>query len=292
MSIYPSTTVAPGAPIVSSETFLNSAGTAFDPVTVDVKWDGPGLTATTWTYPTNTQIVKVSVGVYTVSIPSTVSGEYHVRWEGKDGTGTIQNADEYVFLVGVETVGAASSWPYAQGYCDVSDITARVLSGSWDPLNNKQERPSVSQVERWIQEYSSAMDLALGKAGYTLPLTTTAGATGSNLPIQVVAHLRNICAQAVAGEVEAARHGAFDKNKDSQAEFRIKFYDDLMARLENGTDPLTLFGIEGAWEPDPDPAQAIQIGNLTDLSGNAKTPIFTTGSLGIFDPTINANNPF
>lgn len=78
--------------------FKNSAGTLTDPTTVVLKWRvGPDGAVTTWTYLTDAQIVRGSVGLYRADITVTAAGLHYFRWVG---TGAVVAAEEGTFSVG------------------------------------------------------------------------------------------------------------------------------------------------------------------------------------------------
>lgn len=58
-----------------------------DPTTVRLKTRDPSGTITTYTYPTDIEIVKTSTGIYYAQITLDESGKWHYRWEGSGGAG-------------------------------------------------------------------------------------------------------------------------------------------------------------------------------------------------------------
>jgi len=67
-----------------------------DPTTVKVKWKTPAGVVTTWTYLTNSEVVKDAVGYYHANLNLTEAGTWNYRWEG---TGTAQGANQDSFIV-------------------------------------------------------------------------------------------------------------------------------------------------------------------------------------------------
>lgn len=63
--------------------FKNLAGVFVDPGQVRVKVRDPKRIITTYTYPTNPEIVKDAVGKYHFDLAAAKTGIYCVRWEGK-----------------------------------------------------------------------------------------------------------------------------------------------------------------------------------------------------------------
>ncbi len=79
-------------------TFENAAGTDTDPAgTIIFKYKNPAGTITTYTYPTDAELVKDATGVYYVDISVDADGTWQYRAES--GTGQGQSADEKAFFV-------------------------------------------------------------------------------------------------------------------------------------------------------------------------------------------------
>lgn len=76
--------------------FTNQAGSPTDPTAVICKIKTPGGTVTTYTYGTDPEIVKDSVGSYHLDHIATQEGTYKYRWEG---TGAVQAAEDGRFYV-------------------------------------------------------------------------------------------------------------------------------------------------------------------------------------------------
>lgn len=76
--------------------FTTSAGTATDPGVVRFKFRTPAGVTTTYTYLTDAQLVKDSVGNYHVDLNASESDKWPYRWEA---TGTGQSAAEDEFFV-------------------------------------------------------------------------------------------------------------------------------------------------------------------------------------------------
>lgn len=83
------------ARVDTSPGFKNSAGTLTDPTAVKVRWKAPSGAVTTWTYLTDSQVVKDSVGMYHADIPITLAGTHYYGWLG---TGAVGAAEEGTFL--------------------------------------------------------------------------------------------------------------------------------------------------------------------------------------------------
>lgn len=73
-----------------------TGGALTDPTTVKVIWKTPAGVSTTWTYPTNFELVKDAVGQFHADISVTAGGSWYFRWEG---TGTAQGANQASFTV-------------------------------------------------------------------------------------------------------------------------------------------------------------------------------------------------
>lgn len=89
--------------ISTSTAFTDSAGTAFDPATVTIRFQSPlAKTATSFTYPTDSEIVKDNTGEYHLDIDTDIehaAGTWRYDIKGKDGSGNSRGADEGEFEV-------------------------------------------------------------------------------------------------------------------------------------------------------------------------------------------------
>ncbi len=74
--------------------FKNAAGTPIDPTTVQFKFTTPALVTTTYTYPSDAQLVKDSTGNYHVDIDANTNGTWRVRFQSS-GTGQAAAEDEF-----------------------------------------------------------------------------------------------------------------------------------------------------------------------------------------------------
>lgn len=79
-----------------SGAFTDAAEDAQDPTVVIFKFTNPSGNTTTYTYDTDAELVKDSVGNYHVDVDADESGRWYTRWEA---TGTGQAADEELFFV-------------------------------------------------------------------------------------------------------------------------------------------------------------------------------------------------
>jgi hypothetical protein len=162
-------------------------------------------------------------------------------------------------------------YPFPYGYCQISDVEARINAGSWDATRTGA-RPSVAQVDAFIGDGATQIDLTLGKRGYTIPLTPAVGQTISPL---VFALLQQINAALATAAVERTRHGSEDENEDSNASYWMTWADDMLARLEDGADNLTIFGVAGTFEPQADQSLAVSMGSTYEADGTVSQPMFT-----------------
>jgi len=85
-----------GAVVRVTGTFTNAAGSPTDPTTVIFKFKNPLGVTTTYTYPTDSQLVKSSTGIYYVDVNADISGAWRTRFYS---TGTGKAADEDFFMV-------------------------------------------------------------------------------------------------------------------------------------------------------------------------------------------------
>lgn len=76
------------------------SGTATNPTAVTCKVKKPGVSATTYTYGTDSELTRPSTGNYelalSVDYDSTYVGEWYYQWRG---TGTCQAVEEGMFIV-------------------------------------------------------------------------------------------------------------------------------------------------------------------------------------------------
>lgn len=68
----------PGTAVTLTAPFTTPAGVAVDPTTVTFKTKSPAGTITSYVYLTDAALVKVSVGIYALTITPTVSGAWYV----------------------------------------------------------------------------------------------------------------------------------------------------------------------------------------------------------------------
>jgi hypothetical protein len=276
-----------GQPDNISVAFTSPSGVAFDPPTaVKVTYAGPGQTATTKTYPTDTVVIRDGVGAYHVAIPDNLDGIWSFRWEGYDVTPdpiVAVDGSVYIFPSPFKPLATGSGVPFGTGYASVADVAARIAAGSWDPTKSNAF-PTAVQTAQFLIEASADVDMVLAKSGYTVPLTPSSNAPGGVIQPQAYSILRKIASALAAGHVEMVRHGSMQHNADKQGDDWITYADDLLTRIETGDDNLTIFGAAGAFEMQPDPAGVISNGNLIydvgtdtllDHSGQPGVPAFT-----------------
>lgn len=67
--------------------FRNDEGTDVDPTTVAIRVLSPSKVETTYTYGTDAEVTKSSVGDYAADITPDESGRWHFRWQ-TTGSGT------------------------------------------------------------------------------------------------------------------------------------------------------------------------------------------------------------
>jgi hypothetical protein len=229
-------------------------------------------------------IVNDSAGVYHRDVFCVQIGNFTGTFAAASpGSGAAEDINTwYVSAAPITTLGSTSGYPFAFGYCDIPHVAARVLT--WNPQGNSAQAPTITQTNYFIAEASADLDLRLARNGYTIPLVAQPGKT---IQPQVYLYLRTIVAELVAGSVLRSRHGSYDPTsaESKEAEFHITLADDLITSIEDGTTNLTVFGIAGPFEPDVDPAKAIQIPNLYDsTTGLPQTARFTNAKLAVFDP--------
>lgn len=258
-------------------TFVNAAGTPYNPTVVTYTYWTEGV-AEQSVFTPNSSITNPATGSFVLSYEPPQTGDWYFSISG-DGTA----AQEWIVSVNPSfATPNATGWPNGFGYCKISDITARVLGGQWNP-DLANQWPGKGQVNQWISEVSSLMDSVLAKRGYQLPLTVIPGFPGGQILPQAYFILQNICAAYVTNHVEQARHGSVEENKDSNADAWLQYADDLMLRLSTGDDDLIAWGVYGTFEPELDPSSGLQLGSMIDpVSGDTTEPLFSRESMSSF----------
>ena len=79
-----------------SAVFTDYAGAVLDPTVVKFRFIKPSGSITRYTYGTDAQLVKDSVGHYHVDVSVDATGEWKYRWQS---TGVGQAAEESAFFV-------------------------------------------------------------------------------------------------------------------------------------------------------------------------------------------------
>lgn len=262
-----------GASTSISAAFVDASGNPADPTgtpEVTLTLVDPAGNVTTGAYSPNSGIVitRASAGVFTATISPAVVGLW--RWAF---TGTVAGVAQ--LFRGSFTVNGATDYPCEYGYADISDVQARVASAQWNPLDPAQAAdayPTVAQVNDWITQASHSVDAVLLRRGYNVPLVPQPSTT---IAPQAWTILQTVSAEIVTGWVENTRGSQDDKGM-ATGEWHLKYADDLLARLENGDDNLTLLGVAGTFEPQADPAGAMNT-NMDDpdpITNQVPSPVF------------------
>jgi hypothetical protein len=186
----------------------------------------------------------------------------------------------------------SAPYPYPTGYGQLSDVTSRVMAGTWDPANDPTASPTVAMVNAWLVDAAASIDAALATRGYTVPLVAVPGwvppagmQVYQGVGIQAWLILRSIAADYAAFRVELARHGGSGPaDEDDNASTFAAAHDDWLTRLESGADNLTAFGVNGPFVPEIDPAKSLVTGGMGMMLANPSRqegPLFTKyGQLG------------
>lgn len=168
------------------------------------------------------------------------------------------------------------AYPFPFGYCQLSDVQARINAGSWDSTKTGA-MPTQAQVNQFILEAATTIDVVLRKTGYFVPLRPVAGL--AVLPPQVFTYLLTLNATLATGSVERTRHGSAEENEDTVSHYWIHLGDDLLARLEGGHDNLTIWGCDGDFPPIADQSKAVSMQINDPLTGIPSTPAFSRSML-------------
>lgn len=130
-----------------SNTFLNSAGVATDPTTVSCVVTDPAAASTVHTYlgAAPADIVKVSAGKYTLSVPCSpsiagIEGLWGFEWIGTGTVSDVQPGTWRVFPVPV------SNW-----YCGLEELKDRL--GISDTSDDYAAQQAIQAASTWVQEY-------------------------------------------------------------------------------------------------------------------------------------------
>lgn len=160
------------------------------------------------------------------------------------------------------------AYPYTTGYADLESVVRNIMAGTWDP-SKPNAAPSVTQVESWLREATAEIDMELAKRGYTVPLTASSGyvvPTGltamNGMHPNVYLILEQVASAYATSRVEGARHASTGQSEDTNAHTWIATYRDFLLLVRTGKANLGYFGVTGPFEPEIDPAKAIQTGSL------------------------------
>ena len=85
-----------GTPVRCSNVFADDTGTAVDPTAVLFQFKTPALVTTLYTYGTDAELVRDSVGHYHVDLNGNAVGTWYYRFYS---TGTGQTAAESYFVI-------------------------------------------------------------------------------------------------------------------------------------------------------------------------------------------------
>jgi hypothetical protein len=234
-----------------------------DGVVTAASWTGPAP----GTFTGATGLSRVSDGVFQfVTVPTFPGFPWRYAFLS---TGTIEPT-EYASSFGVID---ARAYPFPYGYCDVTDVQARIAAGTWNPTKTGAQ-PTLAQVQEFILEGASAIDTVLARTGYYVPLRAR-----SDLAIQPQAYqtLLDVNAALAVAAIEKTRHGTQDVSADENAGWWLQYADDRIARIEGGDDNLWQFGLDGPFPPVPDMSVGMLYTGITDSDGNPTTPYFSHG---------------
>ena len=162
-------------------------------------------------------------------------------------------------------------YPYTFGYCQLSDISARINAGTW--TGGTGSAPNATQANQFILEGAAQIDIAMRHRGYYVPLVPTPPLVA--VPPVVYTYLQHVNAALACAMVERVRHGSAEESADTVADYWMSLADDLIARIESGVDDLGLMGISGDFPPIADQSRGMYVGGRQDGLGNANSPTFT-----------------
>lgn len=148
-----------------SSTFT-SGGTLTDPTTLTFTYRTPAGVETTWVYGTNPEIVRSSLGVYTLELPLTEAGRWDYKWTA---TGTVAAVDRGSLLAAT----ASLSTEQITTLSEVEAILARGrATGDSDPYTNGQKNAAIDVA-------SKAFEVECGVAFTPRTRTITLSGDGS-----------------------------------------------------------------------------------------------------------------
>lgn len=96
--------VYPGGLVRVKANFVNTSGIAADPTTVTFRLMTPCGSEYSYVYGTNSELTKVSTGLYQMLVPSTVTdhgGRYRYRWETTGATTTTASEGSFTIQASV-----------------------------------------------------------------------------------------------------------------------------------------------------------------------------------------------
>jgi len=123
-------------------TFRNLAGNVDDPTTVSLTLIAPNATETVWIYLTDTDLIRLSAGIYYLDFAINQSGRYTGTWVG---TGDIEATEPFSFVVR-PVGGVGGSFTYSPANVDDPISILRLDLGdtdSTDPLFSDEELQSL-----------------------------------------------------------------------------------------------------------------------------------------------------
>ena len=85
-----------GTTIRFKATFRDEDDVLSDPVTLRIKTYSPSGRTSTYTYGTDTEAGRTSLGIFYLDFAPTEGGRWHIRWEADMGTSTVALEDDMI----------------------------------------------------------------------------------------------------------------------------------------------------------------------------------------------------
>lgn len=126
--------------VTVTQQFKNAAGTLVDPTTISITVTDPQGGQITYTFAL-AQVVKVSTGIYSMTIPALLDGLWSFFWIATGSGATVQAG---TFTVEPETVGR---W-----YTSVQELKSRV--GITDTQDDFECNLAVQAAAAWIEQFT------------------------------------------------------------------------------------------------------------------------------------------
>jgi hypothetical protein len=143
----------------------SAAGTLTDPTTVQITVRDPAGTTTTYTYGTDSEVVKDATGEYRAVFEVDTAGQWEYTWLTSGGI-ALKLDGSFTVRAPFTTTPAAPENTYAT----VKDVAAANPARAYTPSSV----PNTLEVSEFLERTAGEIDGLLLARGYSLPVATTA----------------------------------------------------------------------------------------------------------------------